>query len=115
MDKLVKYRQIIKDIIRQYEAWGQPPHTLPDQVEDHAVIDEENSRYILFRTGWWRDERINAAALYVRLYNDKIYIEEDLTEDGIATDLLAAGVPREDIVLAFHPPEMRQYTEFAVA
>ena len=25
------------------------------------------------------------------------------------------GVPREDIVLAFHPPEMRPLTEFAVA
>jgi len=49
------------------------------------------------------------------LHNNKIYIEEDLTEDGIATNLLVAGVPREDIVLAFHPPEMRPYTEFAVA
>jgi hypothetical protein len=29
--------------------------------------------------------------------------------------LLEAGVPKEDIVLAFHEPEMRQYTEFAVA
>jgi hypothetical protein len=38
-----------------------------------------------------------------------------LTEDGIATDLLEAGVPKEDIVLAFHAPEMRPYTEFAVA
>ena len=115
MDKLVKYRQIIKDIIKQYEAWSQQPRLTPGQVEDHAVIDEENSRYILFRTGWWRDERINTTALYVRLYNNKIYIEEDLTEDGIATNLLVAGVPREDIVLAFHPPEMRPYTEFAVA
>ncbi|GEM_PF-361357 len=25
------------------------------------------------------------------------------------------AVPREDIVLGFQPPEMRQYTEFAVA
>ncbi len=42
-------------------------------------------------------------------------IEEDWTEGGIATDLLEAGVPKEDIVLAFHPPKMRPYTEFAVA
>jgi hypothetical protein len=28
--------------------------------------------------------------------------------------LLAAGVPKSDIVLAFHPPEIRQHTDFAV-
>ena len=28
---------------------------------------------------------------------------------------ILAGVPKEDIVLAFHAPEMRPYTEFAAA
>ncbi|MEZ4861109.1 MAG: element excision factor XisI family protein [Caldilineaceae bacterium] len=51
----------------------------------------------------------------MRLHNDKFYIEVDGTEQGIATDLLEAGVPKEDIVLAFHHPAMRPYTEFAVA
>jgi hypothetical protein len=36
-------------------------------------------------------------------------------EVGIATELVEAGVPKEQIVLGFRPPEMRQYTEFAVA
>ena len=49
----------------------------------------------------------------VQLHDGKIWIEKDTTEDGIATDLMREGVPREDIVLAFHPPEMRQYTDFA--
>lgn len=30
----------------------------------------------------------------------------------MATDLLAAGVPKEDIVLGFRHPQVRQYTEF---
>ncbi|MEG4275678.1 MULTISPECIES: element excision factor XisI family protein, partial [unclassified Microcoleus] len=42
-------------------------------------------------------------------------VEEDRTEDGIATDLLQAGVSCEDIVLAFHPPRLRPFTEFATA
>ncbi|MGI2904577.1 element excision factor XisI family protein [Tolypothrix sp. VBCCA 56010] len=45
----------------------------------------------------------------------KSKIEEDRTENGIATDIVRAGVPKEDIVLAFHEPNMRQYTDFAVA
>jgi hypothetical protein len=51
--------------------------------------------------------------LYVRLRNGKIHIEKDATEDGIAAELVREGVPREDIVLAFHPPALRQFTDFA--
>lgn len=53
--------------------------------------------------------------MHVRLRNGKIWIEEDGTEDGFASHLLEAGVPKSDIVLAFHAPWERQYTEFAVA
>ncbi|MFN9617680.1 MAG: element excision factor XisI family protein, partial [Dolichospermum sp.] len=40
---------------------------------------------------------------------------EDWTQEGIATELLREGVPKEDIVLAFHDPETRKFTEFALA
>jgi hypothetical protein len=53
--------------------------------------------------------------IYVRIRNGKFWIEEDWTEDGIATDLVREGVPKEDIVLAFHDPETRKYTDFAAA
>jgi hypothetical protein len=29
--------------------------------------------------------------------------------------LLQKGIAREEIVLAFHPPQVRQHTEFAIA
>ncbi|MFO5437454.1 MAG: element excision factor XisI family protein, partial [Dolichospermum sp.] len=54
-------------------------------------------------------------SVHIRIKNDKIYIEEDWTQEGIATELLREGVPKEDIVLAFHDPETRKFTEFAVA
>jgi len=41
----------------------------------------------------------------------KVWIEEDWTEEGISKDLVAAGIPPEDIVLAFHSPEPRLLTE----
>ena len=39
---------------------------------------------------------------------------EDWTEENFAEQLLAVGIPNNDIVLAFNPPDIRQYTEFAV-
>lgn len=49
------------------------------------------------------------------LQNGKVWIEEDLTEDGIATWLLEHGVPNMEIVLGFQPPLIRPSGEFAVA
>ncbi|MEG3439296.1 element excision factor XisI family protein [Pannus brasiliensis CCIBt3594] len=46
--------------------------------------------------------------------NAKIWIQHDGTEVGIANELVKLGIPKEDIVLAFHEPLIRQYTGFAV-
>lgn len=117
MDKLVTYRNLIKKILQDYHALSnQPAIKHPDDdVVEHLIIDDEHQRYMLFRVGWWDSRRVRSAGVYVHLHDGKIWIEEDWTEDGIATDLLQAGVPKEDIVLAFHPPDMREFTEFAVA
>ncbi|MFE1748097.1 element excision factor XisI family protein, partial [Coleofasciculus sp. H7-2] len=36
-------------------------------------------------------------------------------EDGITGELVAAGVPKGHIVLAFHPPQVREHTGYAIA
>jgi XisI protein len=51
----------------------------------------------------------------VDIINDKIWIHCDDTEDGVATELVAAGIPASDIVLAFHPADVRSYTGYAIA
>ncbi|MFM9160077.1 MAG: element excision factor XisI family protein, partial [Dolichospermum sp.] len=72
-------------------------------------------QYLWFQTGWQNDHKIRGITVYVRIKNEKIYIEEDWTEEGIANELLKEGVLKEDIVLAFHDPETRKLTEFALA
>jgi len=47
--------------------------------------------------------------------NDKIWIQQDGTEVGIANQLVDLGVPKQDIVLGFDPPNLRKYTDFAVS
>jgi hypothetical protein len=113
MDKLAEYRYLIKKLLSYYaELINRRPK--PDQ-ETEVVFDEERDHYMLVTTGWSGDRRIRGTTVYVRLRDEKFWIEEDWLENGIATDLVEAGVPKEDIVLAFHPPEMRPLTEFAVA
>ena len=112
MDKLAEYSQLIKHILTEYiELCNRHPN--PD-IETFLIADEAKAHYIWMNLGWQNGERITGMTVYVRIQDCKFWIEEDWTEDGIATDLVRAGVPKEDIVLAFHEPKMRQYTEFAV-
>ncbi len=112
MDR-TKYATLISDILyRISESYIDPTR---EDVQTELVIDNKHGNYMLLDIGWTPDERVRRQFVYVRLKNDKFWIEEDWTEDGIVTYLEAAGVPKEDIVLAFNPPELRPYTSYAVA
>ncbi len=52
--------------------------------------------------------------MHLDIIGDKIWIQRDGTDRPIADELVEAGVPKEDIVLAFYPENMRAYTGFAV-
>jgi hypothetical protein len=52
--------------------------------------------------------------IHIDILNDKIWIQYDGTEVGIANKLVDLGVPKDDIVLAYHTPIMRQYDDFGV-
>ena len=113
MDKVAYYRSIIKKVLTDYhQLFSQ---SSPPNVEMLLAFDEERDQYLWFQVGWTSEERIKGISVHIRIKNDKIWIEEDWTEEGIANELLREGVPKEDIVLAFHDPETRKYTDFACA
>ncbi len=82
---------------------------------DITPLAQSKIPYIWMNLGWQNGERITVMTVYVRLREGKFWIEEYWKEEGIATELVCAGVFKEDIVLAFHEPKMRQYTDFAIA
>jgi hypothetical protein len=111
MDTLRTYRQAVQAVLNQYldirYAYG--------EIQNEAVFDEKNDRYIVVSVGWERPRRIHSCLLHIDVVDGRIWIQEDNTEDGIAGELEEAGIPKTDIVLGFHEPEVRQYTEYAVA
>jgi len=112
MDKLTHYRCLIKEALTE-RANLMRSQPLPGE-EVICLLDEATDNYLLLRTGWLSGKRLYSVTLHLRLVNDKVHFEQDWTDDFLS-DLVVAGVPREDIVLAFTPPEMRAMTEFAVA
>jgi XisI protein len=111
MDKLTRYRQIIKDTLNECAAI---PFSY-GEIEQRVFIDREENNFFLFNIGWHNKKRIHGCVVHIEIINDKIWIQQDGIEDGIANDFLKAGIPQDEIVLAFHPPSVRPYTEFAVS
>jgi hypothetical protein len=113
MDKITRYRLLIKELLSQEADFVN--RVSQSGLETYAILDDAHDHYLLLRAGWEHKKRIRTIIIYLRLHNGKIWVEEDWTEEGITSRLLEAGVPKEDIVLGFHAPEMRPLTEFAVA
>ena len=74
-----------------------------------------NDRYLLVNAGWRDDRRIHGSLVHIDIIDGMMWIQRDGTEHGIVKDLTRAGIPKDRIVLAFRPLEVRKYTEYAVA
>lgn len=77
-----------------------------------TLFDSEQDHYQLLYVGWRGNKRSFGCILHLDIKGGKIWIQHDGTEVGIANQLVELGVPKQDIVLAFHEPEIRQYTDF---
>lgn len=112
MDKIETYRQAIKQVLHEFVDYVSGS---PSEAEIVAVSDDERAIYTVFDLGWEGKRRVCMMPVLIRLVNGKVWVEADNTDYVFVDRLLEAGVPKDDIVLAFHHPEMRKYTEFAVA
>ncbi len=106
---VARYRQLVKELIREY---AQYKPSVGD-IETEVVFDEANDHYELIHTGWNRTYRIHGAVLHIDIRDGKVIIQHDGTSDAVAEILAERGIPRDHIVLAFKPPEIRPYTGFA--
>jgi GNAT superfamily N-acetyltransferase len=113
MEKLNRYRSLIKKILTEYYEWAS--HAPRHGIEECLAFDEVRDHYFWFHTGWDDKRRVQGIMVYLRIRDGKIWVEEDWTKQGVANDLLEAGVPHEDIVLGFQHPSKRPLTEFAIA
>jgi len=111
MDRTDEFRAIVKRILQEIEAM------LPSEgkVRTELICDDGNGHYQLGQVGWEGERRVDDVYLHVDLYENKVWIQHDGTDLRLAEMLIREGIPRESIVLAFHRPDLRIYTDFAAA
>ena len=112
MDTRLKYQSIIKSILQNHVDYRA---TLPDGYTSQLIFDDERGQYLILDVGWSGDKYLHSTPIHISLIGDKVWIQYDDTEEGVATDLTAAGISQKDIVLGFRHPKIRQHTGFAVA
>lgn len=110
MDKISHYRQIIQDILT---AHGQIKPVY-GEIEMELLFDSTRDRYQVLRAGWLQKQRVYGALIHIDIKGEKLWIQYDGTEVGVANELVEQGIPKDDIVLAYHSPFIRQYDGFAV-
>ena len=111
MDSITKnYHNIVEKILKEYADFINND----DQVDVELVFDREHNRYLLVEAGWQNGYRIYGTLLHIDIINNKLWIQHDGTEEGIADELVAEGIPKEHIVLAFKSEERRKLTGFAI-
>jgi hypothetical protein len=52
--------------------------------------------------------------VHIAITGGKVWVQDDGTSRLVAEELVAAGIPLGDIVLGFHPAEVRPLTGFGV-
>jgi hypothetical protein len=108
---LDRYRVVIQEIIAK-QAAIKPAN---GDIEPIGICDTRGDHYMVMALGWDRTRRVLDPLIYLRIHQGKVWVEEDGTDANVVEQLLAAGIPATDIVIGFHHPEERAYTEFAVA
>ena len=113
MDKVSAYKNIVSKIVREVAEM-----TPSDDVsETQVILDNDSGHYVLFSVGWHQNKREYLPFVHLDVKPDgKVWIQHDGTDLVLAQWLVDAGIPKHDIVLAFHAPARRiMIPEFATA
>jgi XisI protein len=110
MDKIEKYQEYIQTLLTCYAE-----NDADENIEAQLIFDTERDHYQWMNVGWQELNRIYRCVMHFDIKDGKIWLQQNLTDQNPAEELVAMGVPREDIVLGLQPPYKRQYTEYGVA
>src|SRR3982074_1959697 len=110
MDPLDRYREIVRRLIEEYASY-KPAY---GDIRTEAVVDRDRDDSEGVHGGWSAGRRVHGSIIHIDIRDGKVWIEHNGTDARLGEELVAAGIPRSDIVLGFHPAEVRPLTGYGV-
>ncbi len=111
MANLTQYRETVQKLLQNYAAFS---HGDPE-IETELILDTTRDHYQLVHVGWQTERRVYGCVLHLDIKDGKIWLQHNGTENDIAAELVEMGIPKTDIVIGFHSPFKRQFTEYAIS
>lgn len=105
-----QWRESLEKILQSYAGI---PYRYGDVVT-YVIVSCDRNHYLLMHEGWEKAHRVHGTIVHAEIRNGKIWIHYDGIEEGITDELIAAGVPKDCVVLAFQPPNVRSHTGYGV-
>ncbi len=111
MDTGTTDREVIENVLADYAAI---PYA-HGNVATQTVFDRASDRYLLIIVGSDNKRRVHGCLVHIDRIDDKVWIQADGTEQGMARALVRAGIPPERIVLAFSSDGPYSYADVLAA
>ncbi len=109
--KIKKYQQLIVELLESHQS---SYNATNPELQDQLICDYQSKNFQLITTGWSNNKYHYIVNFHFQIKLDgKIWLMANNTDIRIAEELVEKGVPRMDIVLGFHQPQYRQFTNFA--
>jgi XisI protein len=105
-----QWRETLEKILQYY---ADIPYRY-GEVSTYVLVSRDLNHYMLMQEGWEKTRRIHGTIVHAEIRSGKIWMHYDGIEDSVTEELVAAGIPKNRIVLAFHPPHIREHTGYAI-
>jgi hypothetical protein len=111
MDARTADREVIEKVLSEYAAI---PYA-HGNVVTQTVFDRESDHYLLMILGNENRRRVHGCLVHIDRIGNKIWIQADGTERGMAPALVRGGIQAERIMLAFSSEGAYPYSDVLAA
>jgi hypothetical protein len=99
MDKIEKYRQIVKETLLELTKGSYAPVDL----KNFEIFDDKTGRYIIVNTGYEEDDiltpKMNDILTFIELTSEgKVILKGDRSDDEVYDNLIENGIDKSDII-----------------
>ena len=85
------------------------------EVEIQLLFDNKHDHYQWMNVGSEGLKRVYRCIIHFDIKDEKIWLQQNLTDQNPAEELVEMGVLREDIVLGLQAHYKRRYTNYGIA
>jgi hypothetical protein len=111
MARVKNYESIILNILRKYLE----VEFLGTEVTLQLIVDKENKHYQIVMMGWQNNEFFHDCPIHLDIIDEKIWIQQNMSEWDFGALLEKEKVPKSDIILGYLSPATRAFSDYAIA